>query len=163
MRKITKRSAAVIAASALAVGGAGAAWAAWNLTGSGSTSAKAANAQALTIDSVQVVGLSPGSKSDIKFTAKNPNAFPVRITGIDIVSIHSGTAKTCADNNVAAQAPLTLPDSAALTVGPAAGAVPGSKDITVPDAIKMIADAANGCQGAVFSVDLHLDAVSAAV
>ena len=100
MRKITKRSAAVIAASALAIGGAGAAWAAWNLTGAGSTSAKAANAQALTIDSVQVVGLSPGNKSDIKFTAKNPNAFPVKITGIDIVSIHSGTAATCADKNV---------------------------------------------------------------
>ena len=162
MRKITKRSAAVIAASALAIGGAGAAWAAWNLTGSGSTSAKATNAQALTIDSVQVVGLSPGNKSDIKFTAKNPNAFPVQITGITITSIHSGTAATCADSNVVAQT-FTLPAPAELTVDPAAGAVPGSKNITVPDAIKMIAEAEDGCQGAVFSVKLHLDAVSAAV
>ena len=162
MRKITKRSAAVIAASALAVGGAGAAWAAWNLTGSGSTSAKASTAQNLTIDSVQVVGLSPGNKSDIKFTAKNPNAFPVQITGITITGVHSGTAATCADTNVAALN-FDQPAPADLTVTAAAGAVPGLKDITVPDAVKMIADAANGCQGAVFSVDLHLDAVSAAV
>jgi hypothetical protein len=161
MRKITKRSAAVIAASALAVGGAGAAWAAWNLTGAGNTTAKAATAQNLTIDSVQVVGLSPGNKSDLKFTAKNPNAFPVQITGITITGIHSGTLATCADSNVVAQT-FTLPAPAALTVDPAAGAVPGSKDITVPDAIKMIADASDGCQGAVFTVDLALDAISAA-
>jgi len=159
MRKITKRSAAVIAASALAIGGAGAAWAAWNLTGSGSTSAKATSAQKLTIDNVEVEGLSPGNKSNIKFTAKNPNAFPVQITGINITGIDSAD---CAASNVVKQT-FTLPAPAALTVGAAAGAVPGSKDITLTDAIKMVADADDDCQAALFTVSLDLDAVSAAV
>jgi len=159
MRKITKRTAAVVAASALAIGGAGAAWAAWTLTGTGSTSAKAASVQQLTIGSVEVVGLSPGNKSDVKFVAKNPNSFPVQITGIDITSI--GGAQGCPASNVTKQA-FVLPAPADLRVGAAVGATSGEKAITLPNAILMDLSAGDGCVGAVFAVNLKLDALSAA-
>src|SRR4051794_32051074 len=56
MRKITKRSAAVLTAAVIAVGGAGAAWAAWSLTGAGTANAKSATVLPLKANSVDVEG-----------------------------------------------------------------------------------------------------------
>lgn len=159
MRKITKRTAAVVAASALAVGGAGAAWAAWTLTGTGTTTAKAASVVPLTVDSVEVVGLSPGNKSDVKLIAKNPNSFPVQITNIDITSIVGPTG--CPGSNVSEQTNY-VPPAPELKIDAAVGGTPGQKAITLTNAIKMDTNAAQACAGAVFTVNLALDGQSAA-
>ena len=157
MRKFTKRSAAVITAAVVAVGGAGAAWAAWSLTGAGSATAKAATVLPLKANSVDVDGqLSPGVASNVQFNLVNENKFPAKLTKVSITNIAS-SSDTCAATNVVAQ-DFALP--AETTVGPV-GTTTATRSITLPNAIKMISTAGDGCKGASFTVSLSLDGITA--
>jgi hypothetical protein len=83
MRKFTKRSAVVAGVTALAISG-GAAWAAfsgWEIGGEGKASAKAAQIKKLTATTTLTDNLYPGSKSPLDSMIKNPNEFPVQLTG----------------------------------------------------------------------------------
>jgi len=158
MRKITKRSVAVVAAAVVAVGGGAAAWAAWTLSGAGDTTATAASVQPLTVGAVDGLGLSPGVASDIQFKVSNPNKFAIKITGVTITNIKAPGGSKCPETNVAKQA-FDLP--ADPLIGPA-GAAPTEKAFTLANAIKMNQDAADACQGAKFTISLSLAAITAA-
>jgi hypothetical protein len=152
MRKITKRSAAIIAATALAVGGAGAAWAAWTLSGSATATVSAGSAVPLTVTNAALTGsLVVGSTSGVTLKISNNNAFPVSVTGATISDISGGPACGSAnfDNGTGA-----FPTTA---IAKNADAV-----VAWPDAIKMQPTAVDGCQGATVTFNLAVSGVSAA-
>ncbi|MEU4618915.1 hypothetical protein AB0G04_02890 [Actinoplanes sp. NPDC023801] len=174
MRKFTKRSAAIATAAVVAVGGAGAAYAAWLLSGSGAGAATASTAQGLTIKDLDGDGVAndvavspaffPGSTNDVAFTVENPNPFPVRITGINLTvnngALAAGVTGTCTGSNVAVNSAAALPTGAALVVPPKSGGNNGTKAITYTGALSMIEDAADACQGATFPITVALAAQS---
>ncbi|GGN17295.1 hypothetical protein FHR83_005007 [Actinoplanes campanulatus] len=157
MPKYTKRSVALITAGVVAVSG-GAAWAAWSLTGVGESSAAAGQVVELDVTDASIVldptTFFPGSKHDVTFSVSNPNPFPVLITGFAIEQIASKNAAACASTNVVELAGATTTSTLTLPANS------GPQTIKYEDAIGMIADAANGCQGVGFDFDVALDATS---
>jgi len=154
MRKITKRSAAIVAAAVVAVGGAGAAWAAWSLSGTGSASASAGAVVPLTVTGSPVVdALVPGSKSDVTFTVKNENSFPVLIDSVTYGSFTSSLPSCASDIQAVAGAPL-----------PTDLSVPANatKSFTYEDSLKLIANSADECQNKTFGFSVIVGAKSAA-
>jgi hypothetical protein len=84
MAKFTKRSAAVIAGTAVVVLGGGAAFAAvngWSIGGSGSAEANVATITPLTATAVINGNIYPGKVTTITTKINNPNEFPVKLTG----------------------------------------------------------------------------------
>ena len=165
MRKMTKRSTAIVAASVIAVGGAGAAWAAWTVNGGGTAQASASSAKQLVVSSVAVSdlngGLYPGGSTAITIKVKNKNPFPTRLTSVTLGAVtvdaeHPG----CQVANVQVVRNPALP--ADVTVAAGTEAAPFEKDIVLANAISMIADAEDGCQGAGFTVAATISAQSAA-
>jgi hypothetical protein len=160
MRKFTKRTTAAIAATAIAVGGAGAAYAFWTLSGTGSTETKAGSVVPLVIDKDVVVGeLTPGNYGTIKFTAQNRNKFPVELTKVTLSDLSGGTDKCKAADNVEIKAPVTttLKDKSI----PSGATQWQTKSFSVPDALMMKESADNDCQNAVFKVVVTVEARSA--
>jgi hypothetical protein len=162
MRKITKRSAAVITAAVVAVGGAGAAWAVWGVSGIGSASASAGDVQPLGVGTTITLNPStffPGSQHSVAFTVTNPNPFPVEVQGITITDIDSGATNTttCPDANVVA-VPGATPAAGTVLEIPANTTTPHS--ITYDNAIRMIGDAANGCKNVPFTFKVNVQAGS---
>jgi hypothetical protein len=83
MRKITKRSAAIITAATLAVGGLGAgAWAAGWFEGAGEVVAATDAAQAVRATVTPKTNLFPGAVATATVKGYNPNNYPVKVTGI---------------------------------------------------------------------------------
>jgi hypothetical protein len=170
MRKFTKRSAAIATAAVVAVGGAGAAYAAWLLSGSGAGAATASTAQGLTIkdlngntlaDDVSVSpAFFPGSTNDVGFTVENPNPFPVRITGIVLTVGASTNEPNCVAGNVTVNSSAALPIASSLVVPAKVGAVNGSSAISYAGALSMIENAHDDCQGATFPISVALSANS---
>jgi hypothetical protein len=160
MRKITKRSAAVIAASAVAVVGAGAAWAAWSLNGSTTTTASAGDVQALDVTNASVTGsLVPGSVHDVVFTAANQNSFPVVINSVSITNVTADAGHPgCVGANNVKQAATTLPANDRTLA--AKGQNDASKSFTLAGGLRMVADPSEACKGASFSITITLNAAS---
>lgn len=115
MRKITKRSAAIIAASVIAVGAGAAAWAAvngWDITGSGTATGKAASIVPMTASAdMRGVKVYPGLVTTVTTLVTNANDFPVKLnttavqpTGVEV----SGTPTAGACQTALASAPSTL-------------------------------------------------------
>lgn len=92
MRKITKRSAAVIAGSALALTGGTAAFAyasGW-FSGTGSVKAQSSTIQIVTATvDTSATHLYPGKSVQVKGTVANPNDYPVQIDTIGISDLGS--------------------------------------------------------------------------
>ncbi|KOV82043.1 hypothetical protein [Nocardia sp. NRRL S-836] len=77
-----KRTAVIAAVAVVAVGG-GVAYAAWSSTGTGSGKVASTQEIASTITPVDGSGgLYPGRTVSFQVTINNPNAYPVRVTGI---------------------------------------------------------------------------------
>lgn len=161
MRKFTKRSVAIATAAVVAVGGAGAAYAAWLLSGDGTTTATAGTADSLQVTNVSVApAFGPGSKNNLTFTVTNPNSFPVLITGINIPTITNKVDdKVCEDDNVVFNTGAQPTDTSVLALAPT-GAGGSSTTITYKDALSMVADAQDGCQGLAFDLGIKVDARS---
>jgi hypothetical protein len=159
MRKITKRSAAVVTAAVVAVGGAGAAWAAWSLNSSHETTATAGEATPLDVTNLQIVGtLLPGSTSSVKFTAHNSNSFPVQISNISYSDVSTSTA-ACPAYNLQ-QVPLAdapLPTDLGLAADPAGGS---TKTFTYANSLRLKPNPDNGCQKATFTFKVNLTVAS---
>ncbi|BEL11438.1 hypothetical protein Q0Z83_096290 [Actinoplanes sichuanensis] len=170
MRKFTKRSAAIATAAVVAVGGAGAAYAAWLLSGGGSGAATAGTAQGLTIkdlngnhvaDDVAVSpAFFPGSTNGVAFTVENPNPFPVRITGIVLTVGDSTNESGCKANNIEVNSGAQLPAAATLVVPAKQGSVNGSSAISYAGALSMVENASDDCQAAAFPITVALAANS---
>lgn len=161
-----KRAAVVVTAGSLMLGG-GVAWAAWTNTGTGAANAKATTATALVVTAgtpastlyPEPTGGYPNSTvGAIYTTVANPNNYPVTVTTVSVgtVSITPQAGKTCAAGSVVATAAsMTLTTPVQLAANASATAV------TIPSAVKMIATAEDGCQGASFSAPVTLTGASA--
>ncbi|MEU4164275.1 hypothetical protein [Actinoplanes sp. NPDC026670] len=170
MRKFTKRSAAIATAAVVAVGGAGAAYAAWLLSGGGSGAATAGSAQGLILTDINTAGpgddvtvtpaFFPGSTNDVAFTVENPNPFPVRITGIVLTVGNSTNEANCLAANVTVNSQAQLPAAATLVVPAKVGANNGTSAINYTGALRMIENAHDDCQGASFPITVALSANS---
>ncbi|MEV6597212.1 hypothetical protein AB0M36_10160 [Actinoplanes sp. NPDC051346] len=162
MRKLSRRSTTVVVTTVVALGAAGAAWAAWSLTGSGTAEAKAGSVVTLTVTSAGLVGggLTPGNTTTVLLTVSNRNAFPVRVTNIDLTKLASSRAGCDAGANVEVVNDAPLPGKATVPAG--SEDEPATAQIAWSGPLRMMADPADACQGAPFTFDVRLDAVSAA-
>lgn len=144
--------------AAVLVVGAGIAYAAWTVSGSGTGTAKAATAASITLNTpASTTGdLYPGfTGGDLSFDVANPNNFPVVITGLTTGAITSDNG-LCDDTNI------TLDDlSTGLSITVSANAT--AESVTIPDVVSMVNNAADACQGATFTVQIpSVTAASAA-
>ena len=165
MRKLSRRSAAVTVTALVGLAAAGAAWAAWNLTGSGSAQAKAGQVENLTVTSAGLPqgGLTPGNATAVLLTVENKNKFPVQVTAIQLTQLQSAQSGCDATANVDVVNTAPLPtDAAKMTIPAGSDDNPTSAKIIWDGPLRMKADPADACQGAPFSFNVHLDAVSAA-
>ncbi|MFI6076061.1 hypothetical protein ACIA5C_31380 [Actinoplanes sp. NPDC051343] len=167
MRKSVKR--AVVIGTTLAVAGvAGAAWASWVAGGDGTASAQAGTASELTTNVVTTdATLFPGVTGDSTISINNPNPYPVKVTSIvwnpsDGVQATPVAGKTCGNtgvyfgdfsqNNIGTNGVLS-----GLDLEIAKG---DSAQFTLPKTVHMINNSEDGCQGATFSIKVHVSGVS---
>jgi hypothetical protein len=164
MRKLTKRSTAVVATTVVALGAAGAAWAAWSLTGSGDAKAQAGSVVALKVTSAGLPagGLTPGNPTAVLLTVENRNKFPVRITSIKLSDLDTDQDGCDAGDNVDVVNSAPLPAPAAVTVPAGSDEKPATLTVAWDGPLRMKANPANECQKAPFTFNVNLDAVSAA-
>jgi hypothetical protein len=164
MRKLTKRSTAIVTSSVVALGAAGAAWAAWSLTGSGNAEAKAGSVVALKVTSAGLAagGLTPGNPTTVLLIVENKNKFPVRITRIELSELNTEQQGCDAGDNVDVVNSAPLPPAAAVTVPAGSEEAPATLKVAWSGPLRMKADPADACQGAPFTFDVRLDAISAA-
>jgi hypothetical protein len=152
MRKMTKRI-AVVATAVLLTAGAGVAYAAWSVSGTGTAATKASSASALTTldTSADVEGqLYPGGNGDLVLKISNPNKFPVKVTTVtlkdaDITSDKAGCS------GAATGLTVTLPSTVDIAIGAEASA-----SHTFVGAVSMSNASVDNCQGATFAVPLNL-------
>lgn len=157
MRKMTKRSAAIVAVTAVAIGG-GAAYAAtaWF---SGTGKATAASSEAKPVAAVATIAdgakLWPGKNVNAAVSVTNPNDYPVKVTGLENVLVKSNKSGCTAEN-----ADVTLGEVPAnMTVG---GKPAGFVDATPTDLgnwtdfVKMGSNADPACAGATFTITFGL-------
>lgn len=151
--KIT-RIALVVATSTAAIGiGAGVASAVWSASGSGAATGAADTAQSLQVTAVAVsssgASLYPGGPAGyVYFTVKNPNPYPITITGLSWGTPTSSNPTSCPSANfsVDANAPLTA------SIPLAANAQSGA--FQVVNVIDLSHSAPDGCQGVDVTVPL---------
>lgn len=157
MKKFPRKLFAVGAIVGGAVVG-GIAFAAWTSTGTGSATAKAQTAQALsTVDASasSTADLYPGATGDATLRISNPNPYPVQITSV------AQTGPVVSDKGPACDAStgVTFSDQADIAL-----AVPadGVASFTIADAVAMANSSDNTCQGAVFTIPVTLTGASSA-
>ena len=127
------------------------AFAAWVADGTGSGTAGARTAVALTTSvATTTAQLFPGGNGDLLVTINNANPYPVKVTKIEPNGAITATGG-CAGTNVSFS---TLDDLSILVDDD------DSTQATLMNAVSMIADADNNCQGAVFTVPVKLTGVS---
>ncbi|WP_328462192.1 hypothetical protein OHA21_34570 [Actinoplanes sp. NBC_00393] len=143
MRKISKRSAVIVGVTVVALGG-GAAWAAfsgWDIEGEGKANGKAAQIKKLTASTTFTDNLYPGLTTDITTTMKNPNEFPVQLTGE--IAVVNATVTPAGEDATACAAGLkeagmfttTFPGTPTIAAGDEAASVPGTVTIgNIPQA-----------------------------
>lgn len=160
-----KRAMVVFSAGTLMLGG-GVAFAAWTHSGTGTANAQATTATPITVSPATPVGLlypepaggyPSAAVGSIYATVANPNNYAVQVTAVTVgtVTITPIAPRTCAAGSVVASVagPMTLgtPVTLPANSGPVA--------LTVPGALKMIASAEDGCQGASFSAPITVTAL----
>lgn len=150
---------------------AGVAFAAWNAGGAGRGSAQALSAVDLTTSvATPVAGLYPGGSANLSITVNNPNPYPVSVITVEPDPDNAIAVDTagCDAGNVSLVITggsfTTTPGVLAVPVGIPAkvGSTNGTSPITLTNAVKMIDDADDACQGAVFSVPVVVTGASAA-
>jgi hypothetical protein len=131
MRKITKRSAAIIGATVVAIGG-GAAWAAtngWDIKGTGSAQGDAATIVEMEASAdLGAMKVYPGLVTTVNTVVKNANDFPVNLNSANftptaVVVTGGSTASACkaaleaAPNTLVASFPAGAPKILAKSTG----------------------------------------------
>ena len=170
--RLRRRVGVVLGVTLLLTGG-GVAVASWTASGTGQGSARAASVTGLLVgagspvgalyplpaDSTPATGYGSGTVGSVAATVTNPNPFPVTITSATVGSVTASPVggRTCAAGNVlpttTAPVPLTPPVTLAASSAPT--------PVTCPGALYVIATAADGCQGATFSVSVTVTGASA--
>lgn len=141
----------VAAAMAVVVAGAGVAVAAWLVSGSGSGSAKAGSLGTLTVNSATAsADLYPGGSGKLFLKVTSGSTIPLKITGV------TGTGAITSDDVECAGTNVTFANQTGLNIPIAANATNYAFDL--PSAVTMIADAADACQGATFTIPVTVNA-----
>lgn len=162
----SRKRAAVVGAAGLLMLGGGVAYASWTHSGTGTATAQATTATPITVSPGTPVGsLYPeptggyptSAVGSIYATVANPNSYPVQVTAVTVgtVAITPIAPRTCAAGSVVA----TVAGPMALTSPVTLPANSGPIALTVPGALKMIASAEDGCQGASFSAPITVTAL----
>lgn len=151
-----RRRIGVLAVLFLALLSGSVAVASWLVDGTGPGAAKASTVVELTVSAgTPTASLYPGATGDLAARVSNPNPFPVTLTGATFgaVTVTPLSGQTCTVDDVAVSGPVSL---SGITVPANSGAA-----VTVPGALTMLSTAADGCQGATFTVQVTLSGASA--
>jgi hypothetical protein len=161
MRKLTKRSTALVAGLAVVVIGGGAAWAAngWDIGGSGSADANAASITPLTATSTLAGTIYPGVTTTVNSGVVNPNDFPVQLTASSAgVTNFDGTADSTCKGALEANPAIfttTFPGSPVIAAHATAPGQPISSSVT-------IGSLPQSCAGKAIKINYTFKGVSAA-
>ena len=152
-----RRRIGVLAVLFLALLSGSVAVASWLVDGTGPGAAKASTVVELTVSAgTPTASLYPGATGDLAARVSNPNPFPVTLTGATFgaVTVTPLSGQTCTVDDVAVSGPVSLSGTTlpADSVG---------INVTVPGALTMLSTAADGCQGATFTVQVTLSGASA--
>jgi hypothetical protein len=149
-KKLALGAVVVVAGSAIGI-----AIAAWTTGGTGSGQAQAGSAASLTISAgTPSSSLYPTASADVAATISNPNPYKVHVSSIALGAVtvdagHSG----CNTSSVTVTSPQTNTGSG-WDVPAKSGAVNGSLNVDLTNAISMDNTANDSCQGATFTVAL---------
>ncbi|MGY2083629.1 hypothetical protein [Blastococcus sp. SYSU DS0539] len=152
-----RRRIGVLAVLFLALLGGSVAVASWLVDGTGPGSAKAATVAELGVSAgTPTASLYPGATGDLAARVSNPNPFPVMLTGATFgaVTVTPVDGRTCTAADVAVSGPVSL---SGITLPANSVGI----NVTVPGALTMLTTAADGCQGATFTVEVTLSGASA--
>jgi hypothetical protein len=150
-----KRKLALVAVLVTAATAIGVALAAWTTGGSGSGQAQAGSATSMTISAgTPSSSLYPTGSADVAATITNPNPYNVHVSSIALgtVTVDAGHS-SCNLGSVSVTSPQDNSGSG-WDVPAKAGAVDGSLDVDLTNAISMSNAANDSCQGATFTVAL---------
>jgi hypothetical protein len=153
--KNSKKRFAVIAILVISGSVIGVAIAAWTTGGSGSGQASAGTATSMTISAgTPSTSLYPTASADVAATISNPNPYKVHVSSIALGAITvDGGHSACNTGTVTVTSPQTN-SGAGWDVPAKVGAVDGSANIDLANAISMTNSANDSCQGATFTVAL---------
>jgi len=138
----------------------GVAWSFWTAGGSGTGSGANNTLTAISLSpGTPTATLYPGGSTNVVLTAPNTNTAAVRIGSLSLdTSQGTGGFAVDAGHSSCSVAALTYTTQsnggAGWTVPKKVGAVNGTLAITLSNALSMSGTAANGCQGATFTVYL---------
>ncbi|MBL7257129.1 hypothetical protein [Paractinoplanes lichenicola] len=166
MRKSTKRVAVILTTLAV-TGAASAAWASWLANGEGNAYAQAETAQELVIsEATTSATLYPGATGDAFIKIENPNKYPVEVTTIKWDP--SDGAKGVGGKGTCNNTGVYFGDFSGGPVG-TNGLLGGlkldlgageTKTFTLKNAVRMINNSEDGCQGATISLPVKVTGAS---
>ena len=142
---LPRRAAVLTTTGVVVLGGAGAGYAAWTVTASGSSGASSGAPQAGVVSAATpATRLFPGGATPLSFTVTNPNPFPVTYTSVGFGAVSVDDATACPP----ATHLTTQNQTVSITL--AAGAT--SSVQTPAGAITMRSTAPDGCQNRTITV-----------
>lgn len=145
----------------ICLGTAGIAVAYWGGSGHGIGSAVTADAADLTVSpGAPTAALAPEAQADVALTVSNPNSAAVAIASLELDRTHgTGGFAVDSDHSGCAVSALSFTTQtnagAGWTVPSRAASTDGTLSLILVNAVSMAVDAANSCQGALFTVYLQ--------
>lgn len=155
MRNMSQRTAIITLVAVIVTGIASVAWAAWSVTGQGTATVSAAEVTALRATARPTGSLFPGGTAAIEISVTNPNEFAVEVQSFSQdpeIVVDDAHAKGCPAGNVRLKATKT-------PIGKRVEADGGKQTFVVADAVEMVYNAPEACQGASFEITLALAGV----
>jgi uncharacterized protein (DUF58 family) len=156
MRNMSQRTAVITLVAVIVAGIASVAWAAWSVTGTGTATVSAAEVTALQATARPTGRLFPGGTADIEVSVTNPNEFAVEVQSFAqdprVVVDQAHAMAGCAAGNVRLKATKK-------PIGQRVEADGGTQTFVVEDAVEMLYNAPEACQGASFEIALALAGV----
>jgi hypothetical protein len=133
----------------------GVAIAAWTTGGSGSGQASAGTAASMTISAgTPSTSLYPTASADVAAVVSNPNPYKVHVSSVSLGAVTvDGGHSACNTGSVSVTSPQDN-GGAGWDVPAKSGAVNGSLNLDLANAISMSNAATDSCQGATFTVAL---------
>lgn len=145
-----------VGAAVVALVAAGLVYAAWTTSGTGSGTAKATSAQALTTvdaSATTTASLYPGATGNVTIKISNPNPYPVRVNSVT----GNGAITADAGHPGCATTGVSFTDQTGQTIDVPAN---GQNEVTLNNAASMSNASDSGCQGATFTIPVSLAGAS---
>lgn len=152
----TRKRIVAVGTTLIVLAAAGLVYAAWTTSGSGTGTAKATSAQALTtVDAAATTNASlyPGATGNVTIRISNPNPYPVRVTDVT----GNGAITADAGHPGCVTTGVSFTDQTGQTIDVPAN---GQTEVTLNNAAAMSNASDNGCQGATFTVPVSLSGAS---